>query len=130
MSPFTFLPAGLFSAAGIALCGWVSIAASVPENVVEIRFPRDRSCTPPSYFESQDRTRIVLGWKDGHVVRSVGGQEVDSDPALVLQLMSLEREAPVPLHVDDDVPWATFVTVIEQLTARGISIELNGPIRR
>ena len=130
MSPFMFLPAGLFSAAGIALCGWVSIAATAPEDVVEIRMARDRSCTPPSFFEAQDRTRVVLRWVGGRVNRTVGGEAVESDPELVCRLMSLDRETAVPIHVDPDVPWATFVTVIEQLTARGVSIELYGPIRR
>src|SRR5687767_6544733 len=105
------------SAAAIACCAWVSTATALPsEKILEVRLPKDRSCTPPSYVETQNRLRVILAWDGSRVIRSIGGQDVDSDPALISRALDLDQEkwVPIPIHVDNGVPWATFLTVAEQ----------------
>lgn len=136
MRPFGFLSANLLMFLGVALCTWTYYTSGHHwkslDGKFEVRLPRDRSCTPPSYFEAEDRLRVQLRYDEsGRLRRWVGGVEVGPDDELRAAIdKGRHPELDVPLGIDAlrDMSWAEIVRTMGLCAKQGLQVTLVGPV--
>jgi hypothetical protein len=125
MKPFGVLPAFLSVGMGAWMLFTSGMYRKTLEGKIEVGFPKDRSCTPLSYFKTEDRLHLEL-WGDGR--RWVGGREVGSDEELVAALEAgrhPDLDVPVGVQASRDTSWREVVRTMGLCVKGGFRLEMR-----